>query len=90
MNVLGITFLAVFLEGTINYIVGTSNEGARPWVRYIALVAGVGLAIAYQIDLLAQLGLVSPIPVIGFVISGIVIGRGSNYVNDVISVFKNK
>lgn len=92
MDVLGITFLAVFLEGTITYIASATGEKdkPRPWVKYVALAAGVGLAIGYKIDLPAQLGLASAVPFLGYIVSGIVIGRGSNYLNDFFTLFKNK
>lgn len=78
--------LAVLIEGTITYILGeSSNNATAPWMRYIALTLGVVTAWAYNLDLLAVLGLVSVNPLIGYVTTGLIIGRGSNYVNDFIS-----
>ena len=78
--------LAVLVEGTITHLFGESTEeDTKPWLRYVALVAGVGVAIAYQLDLLAALGLPAAYPLIGWIATGLIIGRGSNYVNDFIS-----
>lgn len=93
MNILGITFLAVLLEGTLAYIVGKSdaNTGPRNWIKYVALAAGVLLAIGYKVDVPTSVGLSTAWPLLNYVISGIIIGRGSNYVNDIITSFsKNK
>ena len=87
--VAGALLLATFVEGLINYLFGV-NEGEykRHWIRYIALVAGIALAIAYQLDILSLTGLVAIHPMIGYIVSGLIIGRGSNYLNDFVSSFK--
>lgn len=51
-------------------------------LRYVAAAVGIGLALAYQVDLLALAGLSSGWPWVGQIITGILIGRGSNYIND--------
>lgn len=53
-------------------------------LRYIAALVGVALAIAYRADLLALFGLVAWSPWIGYVVTGLIIGRGANYLNDVV------
>jgi len=85
---IGVLFLATLVEGLIEYTMG--GEGTKPFRKYIALALGVVLAIAYDIDIPELVGLGSTIPLVGNVISGIVIGRGSNYANDIISAFRGK
>lgn len=87
MELAAIIFLAVFLEGTLNYIVGEHKENPRTWVKYVALVAGVGLAIGYKVDIPSMVGLPF-VPWLNYVLSGIAIGRGSNYLNDLVTSFK--
>jgi hypothetical protein len=54
-----------------------------PVLRYAAMALGVLLALAYRADLLALVGLVSPFsPFVGYVVTGLVIGRGSNFLHD--------
>lgn len=84
----GFFIAAVFVEGTVEYIFGKDGK-SQPWVKYVALLIGALLAIAYGLDLFAQLGLVSTIPYIGQICTGVIIGRGSNYLNDFISRIKN-
>lgn len=87
-NVIGILFLATFTEGLVEYLFG--KDGAtQPYLKYIALAIGVVLAIAYNVDLLAMVGLHSVVPLVSYIVSGIVIGRGSNYVNDVVSTLRS-
>lgn len=79
--------LATFVEGTVEYIFSDS-AAAKPYLKYIALAVGVGVSLAYNLDILAALGIVSPIPFVGAVISGLIIGRGSNYLNDFVTSFQ--
>lgn len=87
INILGIMFLAILLEGTLAFLLGKSDTytGPREWIKYVALLGGIILAVAYQVDIPSMLGLSSPILLVNYVISGIVIGRGSNYVNDIVT-----
>lgn len=82
--ILGIIFLATFVEGLINYITGDSDGVPRVVLKYAALVVGVLAAIAYQVDIPTMAGLATAWPVANYIVSGIIIGRGSNYVHDVL------
>ena len=78
---IGIFALAFFVEGLIEYLF--AKDGAsQPALKYVALGLGVVLAIAYNVDILALVGMTSVVPLVGNVVSGIIIGRGSNVVND--------
>ena len=58
-------------------------SGAGPMaLRYLAALVGVALAFAYRADILAMAGLTPALPWIGYLITGLIIGRGSNYIND--------
>ena len=54
-------------------------------LRYLSAALGVGLCLAYKQDLLACAGLMGIHPAIGQVITGLVIGRGANYLHDLVS-----
>ena len=51
-------------------------------LRYVSVLIGVALCILYRVDLLAYFDLVSPWPITGWIITGILIGRGSNFIHD--------
>lgn len=86
----GSILLATFVEGLITYLFGPNNElSSREWIKYVSLFFGVVVSVLYQVDILASTGLVAIHPVVGYVISGLVIGRGSNYLNDFVSFFKS-
>jgi hypothetical protein len=51
-------------------------------LRYAAAVVGVVLAVIYRVDLLAMIGLAPLYPIVGYLITGLIVGRGSNFVHD--------
>ncbi len=82
--------LAFLAESMVEYIFGQAVDhipalGKLRWaLMYVALGAGVGLAFFYQVDLLALIQ-DEPSTAVGFAMSGLVIGRGANFVHDFIS-----
>jgi len=89
MEVFGIVLLATLVEGFVEYVVSNPNK-PQPWLKYVSLVLGVVVAFAYNVDILALAGLVSPFPYVGAAVSGIIIGRGGNYVNDFIGLIRSR
>lgn len=87
-NILGLFVLAVFVEGFIEYFVA-KPDAKQPWLKYVAAFIGVAVALAYKADLLAMLGLNGISPYVGQVITGLILGRGSNYLNDFVSRVRN-
>lgn len=78
---------AVFVEGLVEYTL--KNFATGKWVKFVALALGIIFAIVYKLDLLMMLGLEAISPYVGYVVTGLIIGRGSNYVNDFMSKFKD-
>jgi hypothetical protein len=88
-----ILFLAFIAEGTTEYFArpilayfGTIDTSPM-WLRYVAMIVGVALSLAYRADLLLMVGLEAIHPLIGVVLTGILIGRGSNYIHDLVDRF---
>jgi hypothetical protein len=85
----GILILATLAESLVEYLIAPPVDELaddKPWreiaMRYIAALVGILLAVTYQTDLLAMLGLTSPWPWVGWVVTGLLIGRGANFVHD--------
>lgn len=74
--------LAVLTEGLVEYF-GTPIPSA--YKRYIAAIVGVIVCILYNADLLAILGYAASVPFVGAILTGLVVGRGSNYLNDIVA-----
>ena len=89
MNFFSLVFLAIIIEGVISYTKTFFVDGKFQWQTITAIAAGILVSIAYQVDLFATAGLVSQIPYIGSILTGILISRGSNYIFDLIKMIQN-
>ena len=87
--------LATLVEGGIEYIFGTVFDKIpvlkdyRWLLMYVGLLAGVALSFYYAIDLIALAanlaGATQTTTPVGVVLTGLVIGRGANYLHDFVS-----
>ena len=103
LSTLGIILLLAFLVETLaEFLFGTvagffPNGGEwfgkyrLPVIQVISIAAGVGGSWIYQFDVIYLLGqfLNSPVDleIFGVVITGIAVGKGSNYIHQLISQF---
>lgn len=88
--------LAFLVEALVEYFLGTPFEKVeklKPWrwlLQYIALAVGILGAINYRFDLIAVLGDYFGVEIettwFGIITTGAVIGRGSNFVHDIIKL----
>ena len=102
----GILVLATIAEALVEHLFAPILDAKEPnstepepeqvlnWpavaLRYVSVLIGVALCIVYRVDLLACFDLVSPWPWVGWVITGILIGRGSNFIHDFASRWLTK
>jgi hypothetical protein len=89
-----LTLLAVFVEGTVKYITGSLQKRYRDiiksYIPYFTLLFGCILALNFKLDILQIFGIsvASVFPWVSYFMTGVIIGRGSNYLNDLISRLK--
>lgn len=98
VGIMGVVFLLAFLtESMVEYVFGTLFEKIQKltpykWaLMYVSAVVGVGLAFYYALDLVSLLAVVlgeniAPSPV-GFILTGLAIGRGANYLHQVVNTY---
>ena len=81
--------LAFLTESMVEYLFGQAVDhlpalAAWRWsLMYIAAIVGVFLAFYYRLDLLALIG--GAATPVGYAFSGLIIGRGANYLHDFVS-----
>lgn len=80
---------AIIVEGVITYVKTFFVDGKPQWQMLTAIALGVLVAIAYQLDVLALFGMVSSIPLLGCVLTGILLSRGANYVFDLVKLISS-
>ena len=83
--------LAAVVEAVLEYVLGTwfvplANATRQKVVMAVGLVVGIALALSYQVDILAALGLAPSL--VGQVVTGALIGRGSDYLHGFIKKVK--
>ena len=86
MNVFGLICAAIVVEGIITYGKTFFADGKFQWPLMAAIMLGVLVAVAYQLDIFAIFGMVTYIPYLGCVLTGILVSRGANYVYDLIDL----
>lgn len=69
-------------ESIIEYFFGSITV-LRPYLPILALAIAVFLTFTYQINIFSSLlGIQSNNPILDFLLSGFIISRGSNFIND--------
>lgn len=69
-------------EAIIEYLFGSVKE-LHPYLPLLALSTGIFLAFLYQINIFSLiLNLQSGSPFLDYLLSGFIISRGSNFIND--------
>ncbi|MBD3268506.1 hypothetical protein GF373_17700 [bacterium] len=80
--------VAFVIEALIEFLV--ANYLGK-YAKYAAAGLGVVLAIGFGLDIFNEfLNLQSTIPYLGSILTGAVLGRGSNFVNDFFDLIRSK
>lgn len=92
-QVVGVSLALAFLvESMVEYILGQIFEHKFEWkshswlLMYVSLACGVALAFFYKLDLIALIA-GQEISVVGHILSGLVIGRGANFLHDFVTSY---
>ena len=80
----GLVLMAIVIEGVITYIKEIFVNKNVMWQQVLGIVLGIIVAIGYNADLFALFGLTSTIPLLGCVLTGVLLSRGSNYIFDLV------
>ncbi|MBQ0035514.1 MAG: hypothetical protein KBT35_01205 [Firmicutes bacterium] len=88
MDITKILIMSVFVEAIITYAKEMLINKKIVWQQLVSIIFGIFVAIAYNMDLPRQFELISTIPFVGNVITGIIISRGSNYTADLIKMIQ--
>jgi hypothetical protein len=90
MNIMTIFVLAFINEGTVAYLF-EKQAWAKKYLLYISMLTAIALSFAYQANIFSVLGLqiASVYLWVDWLVTGIVIGRGSNYLNTLVEVIRN-
>jgi len=80
-------FFAFINERIVEHYLKPFSEKIGDYAQYVAGVTGLLLAIGFNIDFLSLLTVnvlgIDPIPYAGVIVSGLMIGGGSNLIHDI-------
>ena len=84
-----IVAFSILVEAIVTYVNEFFVDGVFSWKMFLALILGILVAVAYNLDLPAYFNLKSQIPYICCILTRILISRRSNYVFDIIKKLTN-
>lgn len=85
MSIITLLVLAIIVESVWETLKMTWQDGKVSIDRIGALVVALVVAIATKFDILALVKVNSSIPLLGVILTGILLSRGSNFIHDLIT-----
>lgn len=83
MQMYSIIFLAVAVEGIVEWLKMSYQSGKFNITALIALAVGIVVAVGAEFDLFTLVGVPLRWPILGQILTGILISRGSNYMHSI-------
>jgi len=74
-----VSVLAGFVEWFMQRFAPKSVNGEL--MVFLSALLGIILCFAFNVDAIAMMGLTSPLPYVGIVVTGVIVGSGSNAVH---------
>ena len=90
MQMFSVIVMSILIEAVITYIKTIVVDKNIKWQIIVSIMLSMALCLAYGLDIPALVGIVSPIPYVGSLLTGILISRGSNYIFDLLKTITDK
>jgi hypothetical protein len=87
---LSLISMSVLVEGLISWVDAFATADKQAKVKLGAsIIAGLLISVSFNFDIMGILGYTSAYPLVGNVITGLLIARGSNYFFDLVGKLTN-
>ena len=90
MKMFSIIVMSILIEAVITYVKTLVIDKNIQWQIIAAVILSIVICLIYGLDIPALVGIVSPIPYVGSIITGILVSRGSNYIYELIKTLTAK
>lgn len=90
MSIVTIITIALLVEAIWETLKMVWQEGKINVNTIGALVVGIGVSILAKIDIFAMQGISLSIPLIGWILTGILMSRGANFIHDLFNKLGDK
>lgn len=89
MEITTLIIIAILVEAIVENI-KTIYENGINGTRIIALILAIVICILTQTGIFLLLGIDFTLPIVDYILTGIVVSRGANFVNDIISKIRGE
>ena len=92
MDLVAVGLAAVLVESIVNFVqtIKSRQSDWRYWASLIVgVLAGVVVAVNWDLDLFSSVLGEGQLPLVGGVLTGLILARGSNYVSDVVKLLNS-
>ena len=83
-NIIILLVTSILVESVWETLKMTWQNGKFSIDRIGALVVGIVMALITKLDILQVLGINCVIPIVGYILTGVLISRGANFMHDLI------
>ena len=90
MSIVTIITIALLVEAIWETLKMVWQEGKINVNTIGALIVGIGVSILAKIDIFAMQGISLSIPLIGWILTGILMSRGANFIHDLFNKIGDK
>lgn len=90
MSIVTIITIALLVEAIWETLKMVWQEGKINVNTIGALIVGIAVSILAKIDIFAMQGIILSIPLIGWVLTGILMSRGANFIHDLFNKLGEK
>lgn len=89
MNILSLIVLALIGEAVWETLKMIWQQGKVSVDRIGALIIGLLLTLGTKLDLMVMVGVPVSVPLVGMILTGILISRGANFIHDLLQSVNN-
>lgn len=90
MSIVTIITIALLVEAIWETLKMVWQEGKINVNTIGALIVGIGVSILAKIDIFAMQGISLSIPLVGWILTGILMSRGANFIHDLFNKLGDK
>lgn len=90
MSIVTIITIALLVEAIWETLKMVWKDGKANVNTIGALIVGVGVSILAKIDIFAMQGISLSIPLVGWILTGILMSRGANFIHDLFNKIGDK
>jgi len=86
---LGLLPVAVIIEGLITYLNNIFFSSGFCYQMFLSLIIGISFSAFFSIDIMKYFNMTAKYKIVNYIVTGILLSRGSNYIFDLFKAIKS-